>query len=66
MLNSAARVYHEDGFLTANIDSKVNASEYKYRKTPYLNRDRGATLRLGGTISDSILRGGGAQDTFSY
>ena len=33
-----------------------------------LNRDREATLRLGGgggTIIDSIL-GGGAQDTFSY
>ena len=27
--------------------------------------DRGATLRLGGTISALIL-GGGAQDTFSY
>ena len=31
-------------------------------------RDRGPTLRLGGTVSDSILGGGGggAQDTFSY
>ena len=28
-------------------------------------RDRGATLRLGGTVSDSIFGGGGgAQDTF--
>ena len=34
-----------------------------------INRDRGATLRFffweGGHISDSILGGGGAQDTFS-
>ena len=50
-------------------EKKEPGNEVGYKCNGGFDWDRGATFRLGGTISAPILmggRGGGAQDTFSY